>query len=317
MRSALRVLLLVLCALAGGQASAQKGSSAPDPNQTPLNFPFTQYNTVNQNNINSVSLVANQGPDAGQEELAAIVAGQSNCSDIIATSGTPQPYTPTNASSINQLNINDGGIYTILDPVLGTSLNIGGGFSVLPVFDQLITAGKFARVVVEPVCIDGSAVADWQNGIIAGRLATAINRLTAKGWVASSKVVVIIIWMQGEEDNLLATTQIAYTASLNSLIAQSRTAGFPGPWFVAEETYYQGATSSAVQNAQTVTSPSGVINNGSGVYAGPNVDSLVGSICSGSAACRQSDNIHLTGAGRTSLAPLWTTALHASGISPF
>jgi hypothetical protein len=287
------------------------GSSQPDPNQLG-SIPVALGCTINTN-TSAVTLQAAQNPVAGNHYLVAIVDGQSNGANII-----PTLYTPTNAGAILQMNIGDGGVYSILDPVLGTCLNAAGsGWSVLKLFDDLITAGKFDHVLVEPINVDGTAAADHASGALVGRLATAINRLAAKGWVAGANITVIVIWMQGETDNINATTQVNYTATLNSLIAQSRTAGFAGPWFIAEETWDAGAASTAVQLAQTSASPSGVINNAAGVYAFANFDSLVGSVCTGSAPCRQADNTHFTTAARANISTIGQAALHASGISPF
>jgi hypothetical protein len=307
-----RIIVLLFLAFIISPALAQRGSSSPDPNQLNTNFPVSIGCTINPN-VNAVTLQASQIPNPANHYLVAIVDGQSNGTNII-----PTTYTPTNASAILQMNIGDGGVYSISDPVLGTCLNAAGsGWSMLQLFDALITAGKFDHVLVEPINVDGTAVADHASGFLQGRLATAINRLAAKGWVAGTNITVIVIWMQGESDNLAGTTQANYTSTLNSLIAQSRAAGFAGPWFVPEETWDNGAASTAVQLAQTSVSPSGVINTSASVYPGPNLDALVGSICTGSAACRQADNTHFTTAARANVTSVWQTALHAALPSIF
>ena len=289
-----------------------RGSSAPDPNLLNQNQAVSFGCTINQS-TSAVTLQAAQNPVAGNHYLVAIVDSQSYGANIITCL-----YTPANAAASNQMNVYDGGVYSILDPVLGTCLNAAGsGWSALKLFDDLITAGKFDHVLVEPIGVDGTIAADHATGFLAGRLATAVSRLAAKGWVAGTNITVIVMIMQGESDNTNGTTQVAYTAAMNTWIAQARTAGFNGPVFVAEETWISGAASTAVQLAQTSTSPSGVINNAASVYAGPNLDALVGNACTGAAACRQADNTHFTTAARTNISTVWQTALHASGISPF
>jgi hypothetical protein len=91
-----------------------------------------------------------------------------------------------------------------------------------------------------------------------------------KGLVAGTNVTVIVIWGQGENGNSLATSQANYTSGLNTVIGQSRTAGFTGKWFIAKQTYVTGTTSSAVQAAQAAAP------NGTTIFAGPNADALAG-----------------------------------------
>jgi hypothetical protein len=145
----------------------------------------------------------------------------------------------------------------------------------------------------------------------------------------------VILWGQCEEDNRNATSQSAYTASLNNIIAFSNTtaaalgwtSGTWGRWLVAKQTLdctFPGCITSsdplsingAIQAAQAA------VVNGTQVFAGANADALQGNVCgaSANAACRQSDRIHWTDNGSYSYAvdPTngWQQALHASG-GPF
>lgn len=298
---------IVLAFLMGSSALAQQqGSSPVDPNVLNVNT-LVPGGALSQN-TSLVSLRPSQSLDPAVKNLVAIVAGQSNCSDIV-----PSTYSPVNPSKLDQMFLNDGGIYNAIDPVLGVSLNTGGGFTPLQMFDDLASAALFDRIVMVPVCIGGTSVANWQNGNQSNRITVAINRLKAKGMAnAGTNVTVIVLWMQGETDNVpLTTSQVSYTASLNAVIAASRTAGFTGPWFVAEETFSGGAVWAPVELAQTATTPSGVINNGAGVYTAGNLDAIIGTTCAG-LACRF-DNVHFTPAGRTVVSSVIRAALHAFG----
>lgn len=303
-------LLLIFCLLIG-VARAQEGDGPVyDPYQL---APTTKFSvgtiaTAPNTNINAVSL-ASQTINTGLRNLIFIQAGQSNWEPIAATA-----YTPVHGSSIRQMNIYDGALYTIAEPTLGCSYaGAQIGNPSLRVVDSLISANLFDQAVIVCASVGGTAVADWSSGFLQGRLVVALNRITARGIVPGSNVTIIIAWGQGESDNQNGTSQAAYTASLNALIAQTRAAGFNGTWFVADETVLSNVASTTIRAAQAA-----VVSHGSGVWAGPNADALVGNICGagGNLACRQADGTHWTDAGSYSVAAAWVTALEAFG-APF
>lgn len=254
-------------------------------------------------NTNLVSLRAQQTLDPSVRNLVMIVAGQSNGTDI-----TPSVYAPVSTSKIDQLNIYDGGIYNAVDPLLGTSLNSGGGNPFLRLADSFVTSSLFDRVVLVPIAVGGTAVAWWDILAQSDRIPVAVRRLAAKGLVPGPNVTVVMLWCQGESDG--ATAQADYTVSLSSIIAKSRTSGFTGPWFIPVQTWNSGAAAAAVQAAQAA-----IVNPSLGIYAGPNADALVGTACGG-VACRQGDNTHFSDAGAASYAAAWKTAMHTYG-APF
>lgn len=264
-------------------------------------------------NVNTTPVaLRSQTVNPAVRNLIIIAAGQSN-----ATNVAPSAYSPANPLVLDQLNVNDGGIYAAADPLLGCSLNdsLGPGNAFLRLADSFVTAGKFDRVIIVCVSIDATSVAQWQSGFAANRITVALGRLAAKGIVAGVNVTIAVLWGQGETDTGLGTSQVAYTASLNAVIAASRTAGFTGPWFVAKETWDGSAFSAALQSAQTVASPSGVINHGAAVWEGADADSLTGSVCSG-VACRVGGNLHWSNAGSTSYAASWLLQMALYG-APF
>lgn len=340
-----------------------------------------------------------------------IPAGQSN-----NVNTAPSNFLPVNASSIDNLNINDGAIYKAADPLIGTSyapigqspqptaagfgatqsttvltvgsvsygtLGVGqtvtipgfttelitslgtgsggagtynvsvsqsivsstsmtatpnGGHPALRTADALVTAGKCARVIIEPISISATLIAAWDvGGLLQTRISVALRRIAQRLYqtgpsvtCGSTNVTCVIDWGQGENDNNLCTTQAAYTNSLNSMIATSNSVaaslGWPtnwGRWLVAKESYFTpcgggaGAVSATIQAAQAA-----VINN-TQVFMGVNADAFVGSVCgvSNNQACRDaSTGFHWTDAGSLSRAVDPTNglqqALHASG-SPF
>lgn len=306
--AAFRFLLLVIVLTAGGTSYAQKGASPVDPFLLPPIAPQSGIvNPVNQN-TNGLTPRASQSLNPAVRNLIIVGAGQSNMSD----SPQASTYSPSNPTALDQFNINDGALYPAIDPLLGCSLNNGGGNPLLRLGDNLVTAGLFDRVVLASVAIDGTAVVEWETGTYSTRLPVLFRRLAARGLVAGTNVTVIVLWGQGETDTTNGTGQTAYTNSLNNVISATRSAGFAGTWFVAVETYNTGSTSAAVAAAQAA-----VVNHGSNVWAGPNADTIIGTTCGG-LTCRP-DNLHFGNNGMpvyVGSVSGWQFALHAFG-APF
>lgn len=256
-------------------------------------------------NTKAVALRA-QTLNPALRNLVIVAAGQSNIQNV-----APNAYTPSNASAIDNLNIYDGATYAAADPLIGcTGVAATAGNPMLRLADQLIAAGLFDRVVIVPIAIGNTLVADWETGKASTRVAVAFKRLAARGMIGGTNVTVIALWGQGEQDGYFATPQATYTASLNNIIASSRAAGFNGTWFVATQTQSSIGTSSSIEAAQAA-----VVNHGANVWAGVNADALLGSNCGG-LVCRIGDNIHWTDAGSASYAAGWRAALHLFG-APF
>lgn len=222
-----------------------------------------------------------------------LIAGQSNVSNSF-----PTQYTPAHTGSVDNLNLYDGAIYAAADPLLGCSgptPNFAGGSGNFAgrLADKLITANKFDRVILVPIGVDGTSVADWQTTYCT-RILAALARLAYRGMTPTA-----ILWGQGENDH--GTSQAAYTASLTALISMTRTAGYAGPWFIAEQTCLSGAVDTNVQAAQLA-----IVNNAANIWAGPNADSL-------GSGDRQVDDIHFNDTGSDLYAGLWQTALAGFG----
>ena len=137
--------------------------------------------------------VSKAGLNAGETTGVFVVAGQSNAANCGTTN-----YTPSNASKVDNLSIYDGGTYAGADPLLGCQ-NIPGVAGTGNLFtrmaDKLITAGKYQRVILIPVAVGGSSVADW-NAYLSERLIVSGRRAAAIGLPITA-----YLWMQGETDN--------------------------------------------------------------------------------------------------------------------
>lgn len=282
-------IIYALIAL-GGTCQAQKGivSSAPDPfvfrdPEIATGVVAAGYNvTVGRTQV-SPRLVG------GENTAIFIVVGQS-----LVGGNDNANYTATSPKA-QTLNVFDGGVYQSVDPQLGCG-GTGGSFTGR-MADKLITAGKYARVIVIPLGAGSTTVASWAPGGIAnGKMVAAIKRAMALGYTITG-----MLWEQGVTDDANGTSAAAYTASLNAVIASSRSAGFAGHWLIGlESSRTGGASSTAIRTGQT-----NAVNTGALVFAGPDGDTV------SSAVGSRYDGTHFTATGSDSMATLWANAIIA------
>lgn len=233
-----------------------------------------------------------------------ILAGQSNMG-----SEAPTAYTPTNSSVVDNFNIYDRQMYAAAGVLLGSSWvyqalggtaqgHVGGRIA-----DGLINAGKFDRVILVPVAIGATLIANWDlGGIYYDRISVAINRLVSVGITPSTtNCTWAVLWGQGESDNP-GTSQATYDAAMRRIIDRTRAGGFSGRFLVAKQTKISGSTSAGIQAAQAA-----VVGHDASVYAGPDADAI---------GNRYPDNTHFDDTGVASYASAWVTKLAATG-APF
>jgi hypothetical protein len=204
--------------------------------------------------------------DPAVKTLVLITMGQS----LMANAhGNASPiYVPTNSSVVDNFNIYDGAAYAFgRTPALGCG---GYGSNVATrVADMLINKGIFDRIIVVPIAVGSTTIAQWTVGDFAGRFPVAIRRLAANGITPTTTgVTFAAVWGQGESDNRDGTSRVAYAEHLETLIKSVFSSGFSGRFFVNIETYYAGNTSPEIQAAQA----SAV--NGRTVFQGANWDTL-------------------------------------------
>lgn len=209
-------------------------------------------------------------------------------------------YTPTKL--VHNLNIYDGRCYQLVDPLLGPSNRFAGGSWVGRFGDKLVSAGYCQRVIAASANIDGTSIADWENGICTQYIYLMINSLARARLTPTH-----IIQHQGEKDNLLGTSAAAYTASCQNVVRIFRRAGITAPYFVSQTSYVFGVTSAAVRAGQA-NAVDGPLN----IILGPDTDTL-GSLY------RQLDNLHWSAGdafvgslnGANAVADLWSTVIRA------
>ncbi len=237
--------------------------------------------------------------DPSKRNCILVIAGQSNFQNI-----APTLVTPVNATMVDQISLYDGNVYAAADPLLNMRLAPPRdrlGCPATRLADSLVSAGKFDRVILLPIALGNTSVADWLPGGVAGtRIQAAGYRLAKLRMTATA-----VLWGQGENDTALGTTAVAYAQALLQVIANFRASGMACPFLVAQQSYNivggVAVTSSAVTMAQA-----DVVNSANGIFSGPNADSLTD-------INRNGGGVHWSDAGSAAYANLWQNALIAAG----
>jgi hypothetical protein len=133
-----------------------------------------------------------------------ITVGQSLVTNTINTA-----HTIVNTGKILNFSLWNGGTYTAADPLLGPSVNpVYAGDYATVLADALITAGHYTCVILVPIGVGSSAVADWQTGgVLNYRIGVALRRLASVGLTVSW-----VLWHQGEADAFNNTSLTTHSA---------------------------------------------------------------------------------------------------------
>jgi hypothetical protein len=288
-------LLSLLAFLISGAAYAQRASlgSAPDPFQMSIGNgePTASINSNGgYTNTNGRTVRSSVLPNLSTT-LVMVYIGQS----LAATSSTGAAIVPTNDSHVFNFNIYDSGLYPCRNPVLGAAQAV---FSTLPVNspgcsigDTLVTNAVFTDVVVVPIAIGGTTVADWSSGgAINNRIAVTVGQLAKKGLTTASGFTgtFYIMLHIGETDGVNGTSRANMATGVRNMAAAFVSAGTgTSRFFVATESMTGGITVANIQNGQADAVASGC----STCRAGANWDTSIPN----SGGNRQSDGTHLAG----------------------
>jgi hypothetical protein len=213
-----------------------------------------------------------------------LVLGQSNAANTVRGF----LYEPKRRT----LNFNalDGRCYVAQEPLLGMYERgqewRGDGSIWTMVADRLP-----GQVVVAPIALVGSSVADWSEGYAHERLALALSGLSKVGlsptWV---------VWHQGETDAQEGTSGEEYVRHFERVVATIRGAGFDAPIYVAQATICGSFPSEEIRAAQAA------LAGLPGVRPGPDTDAL-------SHVGLRYDGCHFSAEGAKRHADLWVDAL--------
>lgn len=233
-----------------------------------------------------------------------ITVGQSNCINE-AVGG---PYKLRHAKSIFQLNIDNGKISPASDPLRGIGDPRLPGLPVtsyvLPLADLLMDAGKFASILVAPICVGDTISANWAEGgtwngrVI--RISEELNRLHLRA--------TMILWMQGEGDASTAfdVSMETYEANVRSVQETFAAHRQGAPFFVPLETVCFDRPNPTIRGAQAA------LVDYRKFFPGPDFDTLLGSpyrqdVSVGPNGCHFSQV-----AAWNNVAPMWAGAIKAA-----
>lgn len=272
------------------------GASLPDPFLVSDNFTGLSYKSTSGLSIRSTTI------NTSLKNLVLLVGGQSLSANVC-----PTAFTPVNSTAVDQMNLYDGGIYSIAGPLLGATLNTasagspGYGNIITRVADTLVTNGKFDRVIIVCASVGSTTASMWGDtgGVHANRLPVAMLRLASRGIVPGmTGVTFACIFDLGEQDLANGTSQASMTASLNSFVSTLQGTGFNGRIFIPLESA-QGASSNNVRSAQAAVL-------GGNVKSGGDFDAIGNRV----------DGTHWNDTGAASAAAALVTAMGNSG-APF
>lgn len=289
MRHALHRIVVVLCALLCMPAPALAQKVVFSPSISP--FSISEYLQTGYQDTTGKTVFSGNLND-GKKTLALLVPGQSNAENHVNTT-----YTTTSAECLN-LNPYSGTLYRYADPALGAGGS--GGNWVGRLCDKLIAAGTFARVIVIPISVGGSLVSDWTPpGSLYQRLLGGLMRkreLIAS--ITGSTVISATLWVQGEGDNFVGTSQADYQSRFMQVFAAAGGLGDTGIWWLPKVTLNAGSVSSTIQAAQTA------LVNGTTIRFAGDYDSLTG-------GTNRYDTTHFTQTGGDAAAALTQALMSA------
>lgn len=165
-------------------------------------------------------------PCPGPDAITVLVIGQSNAGNHIPGQAT--------ASVPFATMITDGGCRPLRDPVTGAS---GLGGRLWPPFADALHLATGQPVSVLSAAIGGTAVASWvppfgHAMVGLGRRVAAARRL--------GQDIDLVIWVQGESDNLNETRAGTYAAQLTRVIAHVDRMTGGAPWLVTRTSLATG-----------------------------------------------------------------------------
>jgi hypothetical protein len=307
MRKLAGLYLLIFGVLLGVHQLAAQIASSPSPINS---YQVYDYGVGGMSNTAGRTLVP--PPTLIGTDHVFIEAGQSHWASISASATCPGNQT-SNPTKVLNLNIYDGNIYQLVNPVLGAESGDGtnvcnatnqSSFGVLG--DLLLNNSVYTKIINVPVSIGGSYVSDWSaSGLQNGRLRVAVLWLRSLGYLSQTD----LIFMQGEADVLNAnpafgctstpcTTTAQWTAALQSMLATMRGLGFTGKVYVVRDTSpYSSATT-----CTPLCSPN-ISSNGTGYPNFTNIDNAQTGII---------DNINFFSIANINTALSWNTDFGSS-----
>jgi hypothetical protein len=163
-----------------------------------------------------------QCPKQTPRTAVIFIAGQSN-----AANNAAQRHATRYPDRV--LNFMGGRCYAAASPLLGSTGFAGEYWSLMA--DQLIEAGAYDRVILAPVAVGASDIAQWAKG---GALNTSMIPLVQD--LVTHYRVTHVLWHQGESDFVLKTDPARYKEQFLSFADTLRANTVDAPVFISTAT---------------------------------------------------------------------------------
>ena len=224
-------------------------------------------------------------PKQTQRTAVLLIAGQS-----IAANSAAQRHETRHPDRV--LNFMSGRCYVAASPLLGSTGFAGEPWTLMA--DELIDARAFDRVILAPVAVGGSTVAQWAKS---GALNTSMIPLVQD--LVTHYRVTHVLWHQGESDFALKTDPVRYRQEFLSFADTLRANAVDAKIFVSTATRCLPGWSepNAIQAAQHALAA-----GGPRFEAGVDTDKLL------STADRY-DDCHMADSGEVKTARAWAALL--------
>jgi hypothetical protein len=194
---------------------------------------------------------------SGGRTMVALALGQSNTGNHGETLYRPRR---------DVVNLFRDTCYRAEDPLLGPTGDRGSIWTRLG--DLLINAGMFDRVVIIPIGVGSTAIADWvPGGYLHPRVTNAIGEARRAGLAITH-----VLWIQGGSEKMSrgdAAVRERYKRDFRSLVGSLREKGVTAPVYVAVGSIGMDGFKPDIQQAQRE-----LADPAAGILAGPDTDSL-------------------------------------------
>ena len=215
-----------------------------------------------------------------------LICGQSN--------GANHGETKFAASeAVFNFNLFDGQCYPASDPLLGATGDSGSPWCLFG--DTMVAKGFAPAIVLVPVSVGGSTVAEWApNGTYNRRMSYALDGLRKIGFWPTH-----VLWHQGEADLLYGTSGEAYVRSFNDLVEFLRALDVTAPIYVAIASYFAVPAGYEASQAIIREAQQSLIDRTRGIFPGPDTDLITDRF----------DGCHMGTAGLRAHARAWEAVL--------
>ena len=216
--------------------------------------------------------------------MVALVFGQSNSANFGLT---------RRASIPGVYSFHNGRCFRAADPLPGAEGNGGSIWTRLG--DMAVSSGLYDNVLLVPVGVGATRVADWKpGGRVHHRLAAGLRGAISTGFTFTH-----LLWMQGEDDAIAKTTRKLYVEDFEEMLRALRSGGVDAKLLVSLTSLCGIFESDAVRRAQRQ-----LAKKHPGVFPGPDTDAL--------GKKYRYDACHFNDKGLEAAASAWLEAIKAA-----